>query len=134
MADLHQPSNEDPEFLEFEGYSRSLSWNHGALSSVQGAFDSIGPPGSTQASELVNDHVSWQAHPQITTHSAPQLYSPRATINPHMRPYHSGPMAHSRQFAAFDAPGMFSGNESRSMLPMNLNLSQQAPGVSTLLV
>jgi hypothetical protein len=139
MAESHQPSGVDPEYSEedhFGDYMYSLPLDNGDFSPAQAVFDSINPPCLTQASELPDDYIRWPAYaqPQSTTHSAPQLYSPRATTNLHIRPYHSGPMALSGQFAALDPPGMSSGNDPQSMFPMDMNLNQHVPRVSRLLV
>jgi hypothetical protein len=140
MAESHQPSDVDPEYSEedqFGDYLYNLPLGNGDFSHAQGVFDSIDPPYPTQASGHADDYVRWQTYPQpqpqITTHSAPQLYTPRATTNLHIRPYHSGPMALSGHCAALDTPGMSSGNDPQSMLPTNMNLNQPVPRVSRLL-
>jgi hypothetical protein len=141
MAEPHQPSGVDPEYSEedqFGDYMYSLPLNNGGFLPIHGGFDSIARPGPTQSSELADDYARWQNYPQpqsqITTQSAPQLYTPRAITNPHIRPYHSGPTALSERFAALDTPSTSSGNGLQSMLALNMDLNQPAPRVSRLLV
>jgi hypothetical protein len=132
-----QGSGPDLEYSEegqLEDYLPPLPWDDD-LASTQDLFDAIDPLSPGQASKHVHTHSEWQANiqPQISTHSAPQLYSTRSMSTPHIRPYHSGPIALSSQSTGLDALGMFSAGDTRPTLPMGIDPRQPISEVSRLL-
>jgi len=132
-----QGSSPDLEYSEegqLEDYLPPLPWDDD-LASAQDLFDSIDPLSPIQASKHVQNHSEWQANtqPQISTHSAPQLYSARAIPTPHIRPYHSGPIGLSSQSTGLDALGFFSASDTRSTLQMGTGPRQPISGVNRLL-
>jgi hypothetical protein len=118
---------------QLEDYLPRPAWDDD-LTSFQGLFDSIHPPCPEQGSEPLQNHFAWQAptQPQISTHSAPQLYSTRPTSTTHIRTYHSGPIALSGHLTGLDTSDIFSTSNGRSALPMDMSLRQSTPGVNRL--
>ena len=117
---------------QFEDYLPRLAWDDDLT--IQGPFNSIHPLSPAQGPEPLPNHFAWQGptQPQISTHSAPQLYSTRATSTTHIRPYHSGPIALSGHLTGLDTSDIFSTSDDRSALPMDMNLTHSTPGVNIL--